>query len=35
VYGGGEPSHKPTIIADDVGVAVEWAIKRELALEKK
>lgn len=31
VYAGGEPAHAPTFIADDVELAVEWAIKRELA----
>lgn len=31
VYPGGEPSHKPTFIADDVELAVQWAIENELA----
>lgn len=30
VYAGGEPSHKPTMICDDVELAVEWAIENEL-----
>ena len=28
VYRTGEPRHKPTSIADDVEVAVRWAVKR-------
>lgn len=30
VYAGGEPAKKPTMIADDVELAVEWAWKNEL-----
>lgn len=33
VYKGGEPAHKPTMIADDVELAVEWALKREREAE--
>jgi hypothetical protein len=29
VYESGEPSHKPTVILDDVEQAVHWAIKEE------
>jgi ribonucleotide monophosphatase NagD (HAD superfamily) len=27
VYAGGEPTHKPTVIVDDVYDAVQWAIE--------
>lgn len=30
VYAGGEPAKKPTMITDDVELAVEWAWKNEL-----
>lgn len=30
VYAGGEPAKKPTMITDDVELAVEWAWKKEL-----
>jgi len=35
VYPGGEPSHAPTMIADDVELAVEWALKREAERERE
>ena len=27
VYSGGEPTHQPTVIVDDVYAAVQWAVE--------
>lgn len=34
VYAGGEPAKKPTMIADDVELAVDWAWRNEIAKGK-